>query len=51
MVTKWLTFIEAAEYHRLGKSIIYRLLSRDKIPAHRVSPLWRIDATQLDEWL
>jgi len=51
MVTKWLTVIEAAEYLRMGKSTVYRLLSQGKIPAHKVGQQWRFDATQLDEWL
>ena len=51
MQTKWLTVAEAAEYLKMGRSTVYKLLKDGKLPAHKAGREWRFDADELDEWL
>lgn len=46
MDTKWLTVIEAAEYLKLGRSTVYRLVREGKLPAHKFGRHWRFDAAE-----
>ncbi len=50
-MTHWLTMKEAAEYLKMGRSTIYKLLREGKLPAHKVGREWRFDAAELDEWV
>ena len=50
-MTKWLTMKEAAEYLKMGRSTIYKLLREGNLPAHKVGREWRFDAAELDEWV
>ena len=50
-MTKWLTMKEVAEYLRMGRSTIYKLLREGNLPAHKVGREWRFDAAELDEWV
>ena len=51
MMTNWLTLAEAAQYLKIGKSTLYDLARKGKIPAHKMGRKWRFDAKELDEWL
>ncbi len=46
-----LTVEEVAEYLRVTRKTIYRLLKRNKIPAIKISRQWRFDRASIDEWL
>ncbi len=46
-----MTVQELADYLRVTKKTIYRLLERGGIPAIKVGHQWRFDKTSIDEWL
>jgi len=46
-----MTVEEVADYLRVTKKTIYRLLEGNKIPATKVGRQWRFDKTSIDEWL
>jgi excisionase family DNA binding protein len=46
-----LTTDQVAEYLRVDKFTIYRLVGRKKIPAFRVGSQWRFSKSLIDEWL
>lgn len=46
-----MTLEEVADYLRLSKKTVYRLIQRRDIPAVRVSGQWRFDRNIIDEWL
>lgn len=46
-----LTAEEVAQYLRVTKKTVYRLLKQGKIPAIKVAYQWRFDRTSIDEWL
>lgn len=46
-----MTLEEVAEYLRVTKTTVYRLLRQGKIPANKVGRQWRFDKTSIDEWL
>ena len=50
-MTNWLTLEEAAQYLKIGKSTLYNLARKGKVPAHKMGRVWRFDAEELDEWL
>ena len=46
-----MTVEEMADYLRVTKKTIYRLLRRGNIPATKVGKQWRFDRDLIDEWL
>jgi len=46
-----MTLEEVADYLRVTKTTVYRLLRQGKIPANKVGRQWRFDKTLIDEWL
>ncbi len=46
-----LTLEEVAEYLRVTKKTVYRLLEKRSIPSLRVGHQWRFDKTAIDNWL
>jgi len=50
-MTELITVEETAEYLRVTKKTIYRLLRRGAIPATKVGQQWRFDKAAIDEWL
>lgn len=50
-VTTLLTLEEVADYLRVTKKTIYRLLERNIIPATKVGRQWRFDKDSIDVWL
>lgn len=50
-MTELMTLEETADYLRVTKTTVYRLLRQDKIPANKVGRQWRFDKTSIDEWL
>ena len=45
-----LTVTELAEYLRVHRTTIYRLLRARKLPAFKVGSDWRFNREQIDEW-
>ena len=50
-MTNWLTLEEAAQYLKIGKSTLYDLARKGKIPAHKMGRAWRFDVEELDAWI
>lgn len=51
MITKQiLTLRQVAEYLKVHKSTVYRLVSRKELPAFKVCHDWRFDMDLMDEW-
>lgn len=50
-MAKWLKLKEAAEYLKMGRSTLYKLVNEEKVPAHKAGREWRFDAEELDEWM
>jgi len=46
-----MTVGELADYLRVTKKTIYRLLGRGKIPANKVGNQWRFEKSLIDDWL
>ena len=46
-----MTLREVADYLRVIRKTIYRLLGQSKIPATKVGNQWRFDKASIDEWL
>ncbi len=46
-----MTVEEVADYLRVTKKTIYRLLKQGKIKATKVGHQWRFDKSSIDEWL
>ena len=46
-----MTLQEVADYLRVTKKTIYRLLKQGRIPATKVGNQWRFEKTSIDEWL
>jgi excisionase family DNA binding protein len=52
--TEWrnvMTMDEVAEYLRVHRTTIYRLIKRHKIPAFRVGRNWRFNIEDVNRWL
>ena len=50
-MTELMTVEEIADYLRVNKKTIYRLLERASIPAIKVGHQWRFDKASIGEWL
>ena len=50
-MARWLKLKDAAEYLKMGRSTVYKLLREGKLPAHKAGREWRFDAEELDKWL
>jgi excisionase family DNA binding protein len=48
--TKVLTVNELAEYLRVHRSTIYRLLKRGLLPGFKIGSDWRFNVEVIDEW-
>lgn len=46
-----LTLEELAEYLKLSKSTVYKLVGEDKIPGQKIGKRWRFSRAAIDEWL
>lgn len=42
---------EAAEYLKMGKSVVYKFASQGRFPAHKAANVWRLDQSELDDRL
>ena len=50
-MSKLITLEETAEYLRVTKKTISRLVNAGKIPASKVGKQWRFNKEKIDEWL
>jgi hypothetical protein len=50
-MTNWLTLEEAAEHLKMGRSTLYKLAQKGKMPGHKIGRAWRFDVAELDQWL
>jgi len=46
-----LTTVQVAEYLKVDKFTIYRLVAQKKIPAFRVGSQWRFKKSVIEDWL
>jgi|Deesub1362A_J573_1020465.scaffolds.fasta_scaffold01498_2 excisionase family DNA binding protein len=51
LVTELMTLEEVANYLRVTKKTIYRLLKRGGVPATKVGRQWRFEKAAIDDWL
>lgn len=47
---KVLTVSELADYLRVHRSTIYRLLKKGQLPGFRIGSDWRFNVEAIDEW-
>ncbi|MBV8359644.1 MAG: helix-turn-helix domain-containing protein [Deltaproteobacteria bacterium] len=50
MTRKILTLRQAAQYLKVNKSTIYRLVRRKQLPAFKVCRDWRFELELIDRW-
>jgi excisionase family DNA binding protein len=50
-VAGMLTVNELADYLRISRSMIYRLLKRGEIPGFKIGSDWRFNLDEIDQWL
>jgi excisionase family DNA binding protein len=46
-----LTTAQVAEYLKVDKFTVYRLVTQKNIPAFKVGSQWRFEKTMIDAWL
>ena len=46
-----LTIAEVADYLRIPKATVYKLVREKKIPGHKVVKHWRFIRDEVDDWL
>jgi excisionase family DNA binding protein len=51
MAETLLTTKQVAEYLRIDKFTVYRLVAQRKLPAYKVGSQWRFNRTLLESWL
>lgn len=50
--TNWMTVPETARYLSISQVTLYRMISKRKIPAHRIGKkLWRFSSREIDQWV
>jgi len=47
---KVLNVLELADYLRVSRATIYRLLERKQLPAFRIGSDWRFNVEEIDQW-
>jgi len=50
-MTNWLTIEEASKHLGIGKTVLYTLARKAKIPANKVGKKWLFEKKKLDGWL
>ncbi|MBC8554079.1 MAG: helix-turn-helix domain-containing protein [Candidatus Brocadiales bacterium] len=48
---RWLSVEEIANHLGVKKETIYKWLSQNRIPAHKVGRLWKFRKFEVDEWV
>lgn len=47
----WMTIADAAEYLKVSKETMYRLVQHGFIPGSKLGNQWRFNREHIDEWL
>ena len=50
-MNKVLTVDELAQYLRVHRSTIYRLLRKNQLPAFKIGSDWRFNLDSVDKWI
>jgi excisionase family DNA binding protein len=50
IISNVMTVTELADYLRVHRSTVYRLLKNGKLPAFRVGSDWRFTTQAIDQW-
>ncbi|MFC1764903.1 helix-turn-helix domain-containing protein [Planctomycetota bacterium] len=48
---RWLSVDEIAEYLGIKRDTVYKWISQDRMPAHKVGRLWKFKAKEVDQWV
>ena len=51
MPDRLLTLEEVAKYLKVNKFTVYRLISKEKLPAFKVGNQWRFKSNMIEAWL
>jgi excisionase family DNA binding protein len=51
MVESLLTVKQVADYLKIDKFTVYRLIVQGKLPAYKVGGQWRLNRKMLERWL
>lgn len=51
MEERWLSVKEIATHIGVGPDTVYKLISRKRLPAHKLGKLWKFRTTEVDEWI
>ncbi len=47
----WVTAIDVAWHLDVVKDTVYRWRERKGLPAHRIGRLWKVQLSEVDEWV
>jgi excisionase family DNA binding protein len=48
---RWLSVDEVAQYLGVKRDTIYKWIQRRRMPAHKVSRLWKFRKQEVDDWV
>ncbi len=48
---RWLSVDEIGEYLGAKRDTIYKWITRNKMPAHKVGGLWKFRKEEVDQWI
>jgi excisionase family DNA binding protein len=48
---KWLTIDELSAYLKIGRTKLYTLAQKGKIPGSKIGSQWRFDREEIDAWI
>ncbi|MFC1652830.1 helix-turn-helix domain-containing protein [Planctomycetota bacterium] len=48
---RWLSVDEIAEYLGIKRDTVYKWISQDRMPAHKVGRLWKFKVAEVDQWV
>jgi excisionase family DNA binding protein len=51
MTEPWLNVIQIAEHLGVSKETVYRWVTAQKIPCHRLGKQWRFKISEVDQWV
>ena len=49
--SRWLSVKEIAQYLGVKKDTIYKWVTAENIPSHKVGRLWKFKIDEVDEWI
>ncbi len=48
---KWLTIDELVAYLKMGRTKLYTMAQKGKIPGSKIGSQWRFDREEIDAWI